>query len=430
MNNPTVIIGAGFAGLFTALHLCHKRHSRPVILIDQAERFVFKPLLYELLSNEMTIDQVSPRYEELLRCSNITYVQDLVTDVDLEGRTVKLASGLCYSYENLVLTLGSKANYFNTTGAAENAFSFRNSDSANKLKRHLRNCLQRASQTKDNLERYSLLTVSVVGAGPAGIEMALTLGDLLPQWYSQLGGDIQEIRVVIINRSQEILKGDINSHLQTTAQKAMAQRTVAVELESKAAVKAVSPQGVSYEQNGELQELSCQTTIWTAGNTVNPLIKNLPIAQDLRDRAGRLQVTPTLQLPSYPEVFAAGDCAYVNEHLPATAQVAYQQGEAIAHNLTALGKGEALKPAAVNLRGTMMKLGLGEGAANIFDRFIVAGQVGHLIREGTYLELLPNSVHNFKATTQWLTDEIFHHHHHQIPHLHRSQKYQVRSTSI
>lgn len=414
MTNPTVIIGAGFAGLFTALHLCHKHYARPVILIDQAERFVFKPLLYELLSNEMTTDQVSPRYEELLSCSNITYVQDLVTDVDLNKRTVELASGLCYDYDNLVLTLGSKANYFHTEGAAENAFSFRNSDSANKLKKHLRSCLQRASQTKNDLERRSLLTVSVVGGGPAGIEMALTLADLLPEWYAPLGGNIAEIRVVIINRSQEILKGDINSHLQTTVHKAMAKRTVAVELESQAAVKAVSPQSVEYEQDGELKQLSCQTTIWTAGNDVNPLIKNLSIPEDLRDRSGRLQVASTLQLSSFPEVFAAGDCAYTDAHLPSTAQVAYQQGAAIAHNLSALIKGAPLKPAAVHLRGTMIKLGLGEGAANIFDRFIVAGQVGHLIREGTYLELLPNSVHNFKATTQWLTDEIFHHHHHQI----------------
>lgn len=411
MNNPTVIIGAGFAGLFTALHLCNKRYSRPVILIDQAERFVFKPLLYELLSNEMTTDQVSPRYEELLSCSNITYVQDRVADVDLPQRQVKLASGLCYDYDKLVLTLGSKANYFQTPGAAENAFSFRSSDSANKLKHHLRSCLQRASQTKNDLERRSLLTVSVVGAGPAGVEMALTLADLLPRWYDKLGGNIQEIRVVIINRSQEILKGDINSHLQTTARKAMEKRTVAVELEPQAAVKAVSPESVAYEQHGELKQLFCQTTIWTAGNTVNPLIQNLPIAPELRDRAGRLQVTPTLQLPSFSEVFAAGDCAYTSDHLPSTAQVAYQQGAAIAHNLISLTKGDAPKSATVNLRGTMMKLGLGEGAANIFDRFIVAGQVGHLIREGAYLELLPNSVHNFKATTQWLTDEIFHHHH-------------------
>lgn len=66
MTKPTVILGAGFTGLFTALHLCNNHYPKPVILIDQAERFVFKPLLYELLSTEMTTDQVSPRYEELL----------------------------------------------------------------------------------------------------------------------------------------------------------------------------------------------------------------------------------------------------------------------------------------------------------------------------------------------------------------------------
>ena len=410
MTKPTVILGAGFTGLFTALHLCHKRYSRPVILIEQAERFVFKPLLYELLSTEMTTDQVSPRYEELLNCSGVAYVQDQVTDIDLHGREVKLASGLCYSYSNLVLALGSTANYFDTEGAKENAIPFRNSDHANRLRKHLRNCLQRASQTKADLERRSLLTVAIIGAGPAGVEMALTLADLLPQWYARLGGNAQEIRIVIVNRSQEILKGDINSHLRETAEQAMQRRAVTVELESKAAVKAVSPEWVEYEQNGQHQKLLCATTIWTAGNTVNPLIEHLPISQDRRDRAGRLQVTPTLQLPDFPEVFAAGDCAYGDSSLPATAQVAYQQGAAIAHNLTALAKGNQLKPASVHLRGTLMKLGLGEGAANLFDRFIVSGQVGHLIRQGAYLELLPNSVHNFKATTQWLTDELFSHH--------------------
>ena len=46
MNNltpPTVIVGGGFVGLFTALHLSHRHYSDPVILIDPEERFVFKP---------------------------------------------------------------------------------------------------------------------------------------------------------------------------------------------------------------------------------------------------------------------------------------------------------------------------------------------------------------------------------------------------
>ncbi|MEM8718733.1 MAG: NAD(P)/FAD-dependent oxidoreductase [Cyanobacteria bacterium P01_G01_bin.39] len=410
MTRQTVILGAGFTGLFTALHLCNKHYSQPVILIDQAERFVFKPLLYELLSNEMTTDQVAPLYEELLSCSNITYVQDSVVDIDLYQRKARLSSDLCYDYDNLVLALGSSANYFQVEGAADHAFSFRNSDSADRLRKHLRNCLQRASQAENERQRRSLLTFAIIGAGPAGVEMALTLADLLPQWYVSLGGNIQEIRVVILNRSQEILKGDINSHLQATAIRAMEHRSIPVILKSQAAVKAITNQWVEYEQDSQLKKLDCHTAIWTAGNTVNPLIKNLPIEQDLRDRTGRLKVMPNLQLSSFPEVFAAGDCACSDPKLPATAQVAYQQGAAIAHNLVALSKGHQLKPASVHLRGTMMKLGLGEGAANMFDRLIVAGQMGHLIREGTYLELLPNSVHNFKATTQWLTDELFNHH--------------------
>jgi NADH dehydrogenase len=116
-----------------------------------------------------------------------------------------------------------------------------------------------------------------------------------------------------------------------------------------------------------------------------------------------------LQLPDFPEVFAGGDCAVDMENLlPATAQVAYQQGAAIAHNLKAISEGDELTPAHVRLRGTLMKLGLEESVAEIFDRFEVKGKLGHLIRQATYIELLPKPVHNFKVTTEWLTDEIFH----------------------
>ncbi|MEH1833759.1 MAG: hypothetical protein V7L29_17225 [Nostoc sp.] len=75
----------------------------------------------------------------------------------------------------------------------------------------------------------------------------------------------------------------------------------------------------------------------------------------------------------------------------------------------ALGYG--LKPAKVNLRGTLLKLGLDESVANIFNEFEIDGEAGHLIRQGTYLELLPTPLHNFKATTEWLKDEVFERHH-------------------
>ncbi|MDJ0572885.1 MAG: FAD-dependent oxidoreductase [Pleurocapsa sp. MO_192.B19] len=122
---PVVIVGGGFTGLFTALHLRHQKCSRPIILIEQQWRFIFKPLLYELLTSEVKFDLVWPRYDELLAGSDIIFIRDRISHIDLKERRVSLDSGLCYSYEYLVLALGSTAGYFDIPGAREHTFTFR-----------------------------------------------------------------------------------------------------------------------------------------------------------------------------------------------------------------------------------------------------------------------------------------------------------------
>ncbi|MBL1178258.1 NAD(P)/FAD-dependent oxidoreductase [Pantanalinema sp. GBBB05] len=436
----TVILGGGFTGLFTALHLSHQYYPRSVILIDQNDRFCFKPLLYEYFSGEMDAQQVVPRYEELLHRSGVIFVKGRAESINLQQRQIYLMGGDCYSYSNLVLALGSVTGYFGVDGAREHALPFRTQEDAIAIDRHLRDRLQRAIQLQDLESRRHLLTTVVVGGGPSGVEMAATLADFLPQWYTELGGNAAEIRVVLVNHG-ELLEGDVNSQLRTIATQALQERTVPVEVMIGAKVTAIQPDYLEYQQNGQIATLKAGTIIWTTGTNTHPLIKSLPILDAHRDKHGRLSVTPTLQLPDFPEVFAGGDCAMdlqpesgigdeyePAEHqsgqstsaeahhpnpkpLPPTAQVAYQQGAAIAYNLRALALGYALKPAKVDLRGTLLKLGLHNSAANIFDRIEVTGEAGHLLRQGTYLELLPTPIHNFKATTEWLKDEVIERYH-------------------
>ena len=303
MNNsttPTIIVGGGFVGLFTALYLSHHNYSEPIILIDTTERFVFKPLLYEYITGEMYDKQVLPHYKELLTGTKVAFVQDKVTGIDLEQRSVELASGLSYDYRYLVLGVGSSQGYFGTKGAKENAFPFRTGADAVKLERHIRQCLQRASQTESQAERSRLLTI-----------------------------------------------------------------------ESLTQIKAES-----------------------------------------KDKHGSPKVSSTLQLLDFPEVFAAGDCATVKDHpFPPVAQIAYQQGQGIAQNIIALAQGKEPEAVEATMRGTLMKLGLSNGVANLFDKMQVKGKVGNRIRNHTYLGMLPTPSHNFKATANWLTDEIFHRHH-------------------
>lgn len=415
-TRPTIIVGAGFAGLFTALHLRHQRDLRSITLIDPQERFVFKPMLYELLTGELSEDTVCPTYQELLQGSDIHFVQDKVAAIDLQAKQITLASGPDYPYSHLVLAVGSVQGYLGTEGAQANAFAFRTREEAIALEHQLRDCLQRARQTTDESQRRSLLTFAIVGAGPTGVEMAATLADLLPYWYAQQGGNIHEIHIVLINHGKAILTGDVNADLKEVALKAFRTRTVPVELILGVGVKAVEADHLDYQSanSSETKTLLTQTTIWTAGTAVNPLIQSLKsqMPADHLDKQGLPIVTPTLQLTDFPEVFVAGDCADVQEHpQPALAQVAYQQGANIAHNLIAFAKGKSLKPAHVSLRGTLLKLGMNNGVANLFDKVQITGKPGDLARNATYIELLPTPLHDFKATTEWLKEETLHRYH-------------------
>lgn len=71
-SHPTIIVGGGFVGLFTALHLRGQNYPHPILLIEQRDRFTFKPLLYELITDKLHAEQVCPRYADLLAESKVT----------------------------------------------------------------------------------------------------------------------------------------------------------------------------------------------------------------------------------------------------------------------------------------------------------------------------------------------------------------------
>lgn len=75
-NPPSIcILGGGFGGLYTAIRLeslMWPKHQKPrITLVDQNDRFVFKPLLYDLLTKTASEDEVAPEYSTLLAPYNV-----------------------------------------------------------------------------------------------------------------------------------------------------------------------------------------------------------------------------------------------------------------------------------------------------------------------------------------------------------------------
>ena len=109
----------------------------------------------------------------------------------------------------------------------------------------------------------------------------------------RIGGKVEEVRVLLVNHG-ELLEGDVNSQLRTTAEQALQERAVPVEVVIGAKVIAIHPDRLEYQRNDQTETLEAGTIIWTTGTTTHPLIKSLPIPDEYRDKHGRLSVTPTL----------------------------------------------------------------------------------------------------------------------------------------
>jgi NADH dehydrogenase len=136
------ILGGGFGGLYTALRLSAlpwEKSERPeIVLVDQSDRFLFSPLLYELLTGELQSWEIAPSFSEILDGTGVRFCQGVVAGIDIDERRVQLQDGPEIPYDRLVLALGGETPMDFVPGATSYAFPFRTLADAYHLEERLR----------------------------------------------------------------------------------------------------------------------------------------------------------------------------------------------------------------------------------------------------------------------------------------------------
>ncbi len=410
MREPVrvLILGGGFAGLYTALHLEKKLRRTDdveVLLVNRDNHFLFTPMLHEVAASDLDITHIVNPIRKMLR--RVQFFNGDVEHIDLESKQVTVSHGAEHhhhvlAYDHLVLALGSITNFYDLPGLKERALTMKSLGDAIILRNRLIEHLEEADFECVIGERDHLLTFVVAGGGFAGVETVAAVNDFLREvvaFYPHL--ERAPLRVVLVHPGPVILP-ELGEKLGRYAQEKLAARGVEILVNTK--VLDFEEQGVAFSDGTTMK---ANTLVWTAGTSPNPLVAGLPC---LKER-GRLRADPFLEVEGHPGVWALGDCAFIpdlrtGQPYPPTAQHALRQGKVAAHNIAASIRGGQKKAFTFKTIGQLAAIGRRTGVANILG-VNFSGFVAWWLWRTIYLSKLPRFEKKLRVMLDWSLDLVF-----------------------
>ncbi|KAB1908024.1 FAD-dependent oxidoreductase [Micromonospora sp. AMSO1212t] len=347
-----VVIGGGFAGVMAANRLM-QRDDVSVTVVNPRPDFVVRPRLHHLVagSHEAVVD-----YREVLH-ERVQLVQDAVTVIDATERRVVLAEIGALGYDYLVYAVGSASAEPPVSGMAEFAYPMATIEAAQRLRSIIG-------------ESPAGAAVTVVGAGPTGIETA-----------AELAGRGHRVSLVC--------GGTLGAYLHPRARRAaarsLARLGVTVLDGPGTEVTAVTRDAVRLRDD---RVLPSAITVWAAGFGV----PDLAVRSGLRtDSIGRLLTDETLTSIDDDRIVAAGDST-APSGVPYRMS-AYTAGCLGAHAAdTLLRRMAGLRPEPASVFFNAMCVGLGPqagiyqlaGRDDTAMRLFIGGRLGGRLKALTY----------------------------------------------
>ncbi|WP_127581303.1 NAD(P)/FAD-dependent oxidoreductase [Paenibacillus koleovorans] len=350
MSKHILILGGGYGGLLSALtarKYLNVADAR-ITLVNRYPSHQIITELHRLAAGTLVEKNVALPLEKLLRGKNINLVIDTVKEIKPDEKKVTLASGAYYTYDALVVALGSETAFFGIPGLQEHSFILKSVDDANKIHAHVAAQLDAYKQSGNKADA----TFVVGGGGLTGIELVGEFADKLPELCRQRGIDYKDISLYCVEAAPSILAGfpqELVDRAMASLQKRGVQFVVGV------AITELTKTAVSLKDG---RSIETNTLVWTGGVQGNSVVANCGIEVN----RGRASVTETLQSTSHKDVFLAGDSAVVipgegARPYPPTAQLAWQMGELVGYNLFAFFNEGAMETFQPVFSGTLGSLG-------------------------------------------------------------------------
>ncbi len=367
MNKPKVVIlGGGFGGLAAARALYK---SAEVTVVDRHNFQTFLPLLYQVSTAGLAADHVAYPIRGALRKTDIKFRMGSPISIDHKNKEVKLDSSEVLNFDHLIVALGSVSADFGIPGVNEYALGMKTVHEALTIRAEIMRRFEDLCRFEDDTK----LSISVIGGGPTGVEMAGAIAELIRgPLKSDQAHAAAHIQVSLIEAGPRLLPPFAPS-LSERTKKDLEKLGVKVMLN--AAVKAIEHRKIILKDDSVLNS---EITIWAAGVKGSDAMAQL----SLPTIGNRVAVEPTMQVQNYPNIWALGDIAGAlgkdGRPLPMVAPVAIQQGKFIAKQIARLISNKPLTVFKYLDKGSMATIGRNKAIVQVRG-LKIAGPIAWLI---------------------------------------------------
>jgi NADH dehydrogenase len=299
MPKKILIIGGGFGGIRTAMDLARKKlPNTKITLISDKNHFEYYPALYRIVTGKSPLEVCVP-LSEIFMNTPVEIIRDKINRIDIKKKILKGESGSDYTFDFLVLSLGSETAYFNVPGLPDLAFGFKSINEALKLKRHLHNLFEE-HEGKSREEIVSRMHILVVGGGPTGVEVAGELSEYLSKLALKHKIDPMLVTIDLIEAAPRLLPAlspdvskKVMDRLHSLGINIFLNRAIIQEDIEQVYLKDMS--------------MKTKTVIWTAGTRTHHLYGEIEGLEFAKNR--RVLVDKSLQAKGFENIFIIGDAA-------------------------------------------------------------------------------------------------------------------------
>ena len=359
-----VICGAGFGGLSAISRLT--RAGMHVTLVDGHLYSTFQPLLYQVATGGLNPGDVAYPAGGFARRYGAIFRRGELAAIDTASRTVKLDNGLELGYDYLILATGVSASYYGIKGAAEHSFALYTRTDAIALRDHIMAAFERLSVESGDL------SITVVGGGATGVELAGTAAELRATVLGATFPDVDPARVhVRLVEAAPSLLGPFHPKLREYARVQLARRGVDIRLNTR--IEEVTATQVLLAEG---EPVPSDLAVWAAGVAASGAVAGWGLPQG---HGGRILIGPDLRVQGQDRIFAVGDVAiYPDNPTPQLAQPAIQMGRHAAAQIVLLEGKAATVPFTYHDKGTMATIGRRSAVVQLAGGLLMRGTLAWL----------------------------------------------------